>query len=115
MADSPTLVPSLESERIEATIAGTPGLFILDFWAPWCAPCRVLLTLLEEIAPDFAGGVTLAKFNVDEDPKLAVSMGVRGVPTLIAYRDGIEVERLVGTESLAALRRRLERLTGENP
>lgn len=113
MNDTPTAIPGLMPEEVEARISGTTGLFVLDFWAPWCAPCRAMLTLMEEIAHDFAGRITFAKFNVDDDSALSVAKGIRGVPTLIFYQDGVEVERLVGTESPGALRDRLRRLIGE--
>jgi len=106
-------ITPLEPAAIEDTITGTRGLLVLDFWAPWCPPCVVLLTLIAELVPEFEGRVTFAKFNVDHDSTRAVAMGIRGVPTLIFFRDGVEVERLVGTETQCALRKRLARLVGE--
>ncbi|HEX7880900.1 MAG TPA: thioredoxin domain-containing protein [Candidatus Eisenbacteria bacterium] len=105
-------ITPLEPAAVDATITGTPGLLVIDFWAPWCPPCVVLLTLIAELVPEFEGRVTFTKFNVDDDSARAVAMGIRGVPTLIFFRDGVEVERLVGTENQCALRRRLERLVG---
>lgn len=112
MTDPAVPIPALEPGHLDAAVAETAGLLVLDFWAPWCAPCRAMLTLLEEIAPEFVGQVTFAKFNVDDDAALSVARGIRGVPTLIFFRSGIEIDRLVGTESPGALRERIRRLLG---
>jgi thioredoxin 1 len=107
----PRIAP-LTPDALDTTIAGTKGILVLDFWAPWCPPCLALLTVLAELVPAYEGRVTFVKFNVDHDSARAVAMGIRGVPTLIFYKDGVEVERLVGTEGQAALKRRIGRLLG---
>ena len=69
---------------------------LVDFWAPWCGPCRTLSPIVEELGDDFAGRLTVAKCNVDENQDLAMKYGVMSIPTLIIFRDGAEVGRLVG-------------------
>lgn len=103
-------IHELKPDTFDAFVQGTPGLLVLDFWAPWCAPCRVLLGLLEQLEDEFGAPVTFAKLNVDDDPGRAVAMGVRGVPTLVFLRDGREVGRIVGMETPSALRERIRQL-----
>ncbi len=69
---------------------------IVDFWAPWCAPCRMVAPILEEIAKDYAGKVVVAKVNTDENPNWAIRYGVRGIPTMLFIKNGQEVDRQVG-------------------
>jgi thioredoxin len=102
-------IHELKSDTFDAFVAATPGLLVLDFWAPWCAPCRVLLELLERMEGEFGAPVTFAKLNVDDDPARAVAMGVRGVPTLVFLREGREVGRIVGMETPSVLRERIRR------
>ena len=80
---------------------------VVDLWAPWCGPCRVVGPVLEQLAGEFAGQVKLVKVNVDEAPRLAASHGAQSIPTLILLSDGTEVERLVGALPEAALEARL--------
>ena len=79
----------------EAVIAA-PGLAMVDFWAPWCGPCRAIAPVLEEVASASSGRVTLMKVNVDEQPALAERYGIRSIPTILFFRDGDLVERVVG-------------------
>ncbi len=72
---------------------------LVDFWAEWCGPCRRLAPVFERLAAEYEGRVRFAKVNVDENPDLTVRFGVRGIPTLILFRNGEEVERMVGTRS----------------
>jgi thioredoxin 1 len=69
---------------------------VVDFWAPWCPPCRVIGPILNELAAEYAGRVTIAKLNIDEHQRFMVQLGVQGAPTLIAFKDGREVDRLLG-------------------
>jgi thioredoxin 1 len=101
------IVHELTPDTFDQVLGTTPGLLVLDFWAPWCAPCLVLLGLLEQIEDEFGAPVTFAKFNVDHDPARAVGLGVRGVPTLVFLKEGREVGRIVGMEPLSVLRERI--------
>ena len=69
---------------------------LIDFWAPWCGPCRMIGPVLDELAPQYEGRVKIAKVNVDEEPGLAQAFKVRGIPALFGFRDGEVVDEMVG-------------------
>jgi thioredoxin 1 len=79
-------------------------LVVADFWAPWCAPCRMVAPILEQIAVDNQGKVKVVKINVDENPGLAQRFGVRGIPTMIFFHNGEEKDSMVG----AAMKERIQ-------
>jgi thioredoxin 1 len=79
-------------------IATEPGPVLVDFWAPWCSPCRALAPRLERLAQRFDGQLQLRKLNVDEAPEIAAAFGVRGVPTLVLFKNGQPQARLVGLQ-----------------
>lgn len=81
---------------------------LLDMWAPWCGPCRMVAPVLDEIAGEMAGRVRIAKLNVDESPVTAGRFQVRSIPTLLILRAGLEVDRIVGAQPKAEIMRRLE-------
>ncbi len=83
---------------------------LVDFWADWCAPCHRLAPIVERLAAAFEGRVTVGKVDVDDDPELARSHGIRSVPSLLVFRDGEVVERIVGVKSFEDLSARLERV-----
>lgn len=91
-----TTTAALDSASFAAFIATEPGIVIVDFWAPWCGPCRALEPRLEALARQFEGQVQVRKLNVDDAPALATAHGVRGIPTLILFKDGQAHSRLVG-------------------
>jgi thioredoxin 2 len=73
-----------------------PGAVIVDCWAPWCGPCRMVSPILDQLASEYAGRVKIAKLNVDENPLTASQHSIRSIPTLLFFRDGKFVESLVG-------------------
>lgn len=91
-------------------VADGSGLPVLvDLWAPWCAPCRMVSPLLEELATEFAGRFKLVKVNVEEAPGVQSRFGVQGIPTLLILDRGNEVDRLVGAHPMDRLRAWVER------
>ncbi|MBS1261838.1 MAG: Thioredoxin 1 [Calditrichaeota bacterium] len=85
---------------------------LVDFWAPWCAPCRIVSPIVEEIAQEFEGKLSVAKVNTDENPARANSLGIRGIPTLILFKNGEEADRVVGAMPKAHLKQMVERAIG---
>ena len=85
---------------------------LLDLWAPWCPPCRMIAPIIEELASELAGRLKVGKLNTDENQQTASRFGVRSIPTLLVLKDGVEIERLVGAHPKDEILRRLEPLIG---
>jgi thioredoxin len=100
----------LNETNFDQEVLKAPGVVLVDFYAPWCGPCRMLAPLLEQLADEFAGRVKIVKVNVDDAPELAMRYGITGVPTLILFRSGLILDTWVGLPSPRALKSRLDEL-----
>lgn len=83
---------------------------VVDFWAPWCGPCRVVGPILDKLAEEYEGRLTIAKVNTDEEQRYAGQLGIQGIPTLIVFKQGKEVERLVGSRPESAYREKFDQV-----
>lgn len=105
LLDRPVKLSGDDLERVVRD-AGVPVL--IDFYADWCGPCKVMAPVLDELASDRVGELLVAKLDTDANPQIAASFGIRGIPTLILYRDGAEAERRTGALPREALDEMLE-------
>ena len=85
------------------------GVVLVDFWAEWCAPCRRLAPTVDALASDYDGRVTVAKMNVDENPEVPGTYAIRGIPTLLIFKDGQLAETIVGLQSKEDIAAKIER------
>jgi thioredoxin 1 len=88
--------------------ADTPAL--VDFWAAWCGPCRAIAPVVEELAKDYAGKVSVAKMNVDENSKTPVKYGIRAIPTLILFKNGNVVDQITGAVSKSQIENAIKKM-----
>jgi thioredoxin 1 len=87
---------TITDASFEADVTQSSGLVLLDFWADWCAPCKMLAPVLADIADEYAGALRVAKINADDNKDSTARLTVRGLPSIVMLRDGVEVGRLVG-------------------
>lgn len=91
----------LKEENFEATV--NEGVSLVDFWAPWCGPCRMIAPVIDELAADFDGKAKICKVNSDEETNLAVKFGIRSIPTILFMKDGKVVDTVIGATSKQSL------------
>jgi thioredoxin 1 len=107
MADSTV---HLTEQNFDETLAQSEGVLMVDFWAEWCGPCKAIAPVLEELARDAGGRLTLAKVNVDENHGLAARYGIRSIPTVLFVKDGKVLDQVVGAVPRAKLKEKLAAL-----
>lgn len=95
---------ALSDDKFEADVINASGPVLVDFWAEWCGPCKMIAPILEEIATEYEGKVTVAKLNVDENNEAPPKYGIRGIPTLLLFKDGAVAGTKVGALSKTQLK-----------
>jgi thioredoxin 1 len=105
MAHPVTVTDSTFKDQVE----NAEGPVLVDFWAPWCGPCRMVAPILDQISDELAGKLTIAKVNVDENQQIAGNLGIMSIPTLMLYKDGKAVETIIGFQPKARLMEKIQR------
>ncbi|MGE5721806.1 MAG: thioredoxin TrxA [Sphingomonadales bacterium] len=99
---------TVTDDSFEQEVLGASGPVLVDFWAEWCGPCRMIAPALEEISKELGGKVTVAKLNIDDNPDAPARYGVRGIPTMILFKNGQPAATKVGAAPKSALQNWLE-------
>ncbi len=103
---------TVESNNFDKVVLQSKTPVLVDFWAPWCGPCRMVAPLIDELCAEYEGKITFGKVNVDEEAKIAGKYGVMSIPTLILFKDGKPLSNLVGFRPKAELKRSLDAALG---
>jgi len=98
----------LTSDNFESTVGA--GVALVDFWAPWCGPCRMIAPVIDELAEEFDGKAAICKVNTDEQQELSMKFGVRSIPTILIMKDGEVVDTMIGAASKQAFADKLNAL-----
>ena len=108
MADTTTV--HLTEQNFDEALSRQQGVMMVDFWAEWCGPCRAISPVLEALAKESEGNVTVAKINVDENPGLAARYGIRSIPTILFMKQGKVADQVIGAVPRAKLKEKLDAL-----
>jgi thioredoxin 1 len=95
-------------QTFDETVINAEQLVLVDFWAEWCGPCKMIAPVLEELATELDGKLVIGKLDVDENPDTSAAYGVLSIPTLLLFKDGEPVDRIVGAQPKAQLLKRLQ-------
>ncbi|NDK99017.1 thioredoxin TrxA [Photorhabdus bodei] len=98
----------LSDASFDTDVLNAEGPVLVDFWAAWCGPCKMIAPILDEIAPEYSGKLTIAKLNIDDNPATAPKYGIRGIPTLLLFKDGQVAATKVGALSKTQLKEFLD-------
>ena len=103
---------NIDESTFDAEVKQASGLVMVDFWAPWCGPCRLIAPVLEELASEHGDAVKITKVNVDENQVLAGQYGIRSIPSLLFFKDGQVVDQVVGAQPKDALQQKIAAHSG---
>ena len=106
------LLVKVSDDDFEEKVLNSKTPVLVDFWAPWCGPCLSIAPLLEELAKDYANKISIAKMNVDDNPHMPVTYGVRSIPYLALFKEGKVVDSVVGSVPKAKLTQMLDKYLG---
>ncbi len=101
-------VITVSDETFDEEVVNSSVPVLVDFWAEWCAPCKMIAPIVEQLADEYDGKVKFAKLDIDSNPKVAQTFGIRSIPTLLILKDGKPVDQVVGAVPKSLLEKRLE-------
>ena len=104
------LIVTLTQENFAQQVLQSPAPVLVDFWAEWCGPCKMIAPLLDELADEYDGKIKIGKVNIDEHQGLAAEYGVRAIPTLLVFSKGQVAEQMIGAKSKRDLKASLDRI-----
>lgn len=104
------LIVTLTQENFAQQVLQSPAPVLVDFWAEWCGPCKMIAPLLDELADEYDGKIKIGKVNIDEHQGLAAEYGVRAIPTLLVFSNGQVAEQMIGAKSKRDLKASLDRI-----
>ena len=96
-------------QNFDSEVVGSDTLTVVDFWAEWCGPCKMIAPIMEALAEEYTGKIRVGKLNIDENPSTPTKFGIRGIPTLLFFKGGSLVEQIVGVKSKADLKAVIDR------
>src|SRR5512141_2799313 len=103
-------IVNVTTDTWEAEVMNFSGLVMIDFWAVWCGPCRMIAPTVEELAKEYAGKLKVAKLNTDDNPDIASRYKIMGIPTIIFFKNGQKVEQIVGAVPKPQLKAKIDSL-----
>jgi thioredoxin 1 len=103
------LILKVSDDSFAVDVLQAAGPVLVDFWAEWCGPCKMIAPILDDVAQEYQGKVTIAKVNIDHNPNTAPKYGIRGIPTLLLFKDGQVVDTKVGALSRTQLKEFLDK------
>jgi thioredoxin 1 len=100
-------IANLTTDTFKDAVSSASTPLLVDFWAPWCGPCKMIAPVLDELANEFDGKISIAKVNIDENESIAAEFGIRAIPTMLLFKGGKVVEQIVGMLPKATLKTKL--------
>ena len=94
--------------NFQESVLDNEGISVIDFWAEWCGPCKMITPIIEELSKEYEGKATIGKLNVDENPEVSMKYGIRNIPTILILKNGEVVEKQVGVTTKAKLAEKIE-------
>jgi thioredoxin 1 len=104
----------LTDDSFEKEVLQSPDPVLVDFWAPWCGPCRMLTPIVEELSKEYEGKVKVAKLNTDDNPNAATKFNISAIPTMLFFKGGKVEHQMVGVHSKADIKKMLDEMVGSN-